>query len=155
MSKLHDQSTENVASEGGVFYPRGYIVAAFDRAEFAQRAVEALQTKGFAAPAVTRVGAADMQRQAAENLENPSMFAGLGATVAIRQKQHDLAEEGCEFLLINAAEDVEEAKAIEALSTVPVRYAVKYRLLVIENLLPKIPTATPDAEPARAEGSSR
>ncbi|MES2684386.1 MAG: hypothetical protein V4650_12785 [Pseudomonadota bacterium] len=155
MGKLTEQSDENKGSEGGMFYPRGFIVAAFDSPELEQQAEQALRDAGFPAADVTRVAAADMARQAGENLENPSIFAALGSTVSIRQKQYELAREGCEFLLIKAEEDAQETAAIEALSKSPIRYAVKYRMLVIENMLPKIPSATPDPEPARSTGSSR
>ena len=155
MSKMKEQSDENQSSEGGMFYPRGYIVAGFDTAELAQQAEQSLRDAGFLAGDVTRVTAADMAQQAGANLENPSTFAALGATVAIRQKQYDLAKDGCEFLLIKAEQDEQEAIALSALSAGTIRYAVKYRMLVIENMLPKISSATPDPEPARATGSSR
>lgn len=155
MPKLIDQTDENQSSEAGLFYPRGFIVAGFDEEEQAHRVRKALYDLGFEPNQVTFVGAADMARQAGENLENPSMFSALGSTLAIRQKQFDLAQEGCSFVLIKAPEDQDEASALQAFAGVPVRYAVKYRLLVIENLLPLIPSATPDAEPARSSGSSR
>ena len=155
MSKLLQQSDKNADSEGGMFYPTGYLVTAFDASGDASRARDALAMAGFDAEELTLVSAEEMQRQAAQNLEHPTLLAALGSTVAIRQKQFDLAEEGCTFLLVPAASDEEEAAAVAALDAVPVRYAVKYRRLVIENLLPKLAHATPDPEPARASGSSR
>ncbi len=155
MSKLTHQSDANRASEAGMFYPRGYIVAGFDTDTFCEQAASALQQAGFEVDQVTRVSAADMAQQASENLQHPAIFSALGSTLAVREKQQALAEQGCSFLIIQAVEDEEEAAAIRALSCCPIRYAVKYRLLVIENLLPMIPTATPDPEPARIAGSSR
>lgn len=155
MSKLLDQSRKNAEFEGKMFYPTGYIVAAFEAARDAQHARDALASTGFPDGELTLVSPADMREQATENLEHPSIFAAMGSTIAVRQKQLDLAEEGCTFLLIEADDDDAEAQAIHGLSTAPVRYAVKYRKLVIENLLPKIGSAMPDPEPARASGSSR
>lgn len=155
MSQLLEQSDKNAESEGGMFYPTGYLVMAFDAAADAGRARDALAMAGFPPGELTLVAPEEMRRQAAENLEHPTLLAALGSTVAIRQKQLDLAEEGCSFLLVPAAGDAEEARAVEALDAVPVRYAVKYRRLVIENLLPKLSRAQPDPEPARASGSSR
>lgn len=155
MSKLLDQSQKNAESEGRIFYPTGYIVAAFEAAHDAQRVRAALAGAGVPDGELTLVAPDDMREQARRNLEHPSLFAAMGSTVAVRQKQLDLAEQGCTFLLIEADGDAAEAQAIDGLSTAPVRYAVKYRRLVIENLLPKIGSARPDPEPARASGSAR
>lgn len=155
MTKLTDQTDENQSREAGMFYPKGFIVAGFDVETQAQKLRDALHQLGFAANEVTFVSAADMAQQAGENLENPSVFSGMGSTLAIREKQFDLAKQGCSFLLIKAPEDEQEKTALQAFAGVPVRYAVKYRMLVIENMLPLISSATPDPEPARISGSSR
>ena len=155
MTKLTDQTEENQSREAGMFYPKGFIVAGFSIETQAQRVREALHQLGFAANEVTFVSAPDMARQAGANLEDPSFFSGVGSTLAIREKQFELAKEGCSFLLIKAPEDEQEKNALKAFVGVPVRYAVKYRMLVIENMLPLIPSATPDPEPARSSGSSR
>lgn len=149
MSKLTRQQDANKNLEAGMFYPTGYIVAGFADVPARDQAQRALQAKGFAETQLTAVSAQDMRQQAAQNLEHPSIFASMGSSLPARQKQLELAEAGCEFLLIEAPESEQERRAVQALSRGPVRYAIKYRRLIIENLLPDIPSASDDAQPAR------
>jgi len=151
MEKLVRQSEAERLLEAGMFYPTGYIVSAHTSHSEAIIAADNLFNQHFSDSEVTIVKAEEMVRQAGLNLEHPAIFAAMGATIAVRQKQYDLAKnDGCSFILIHAATDEREEAAIRALSRGPIRYAVKYRRLVIENLLPKIPGADPDPEPARA-----
>lgn len=150
MEKLVKQSDAELPREAGMFYPTGYIVSAHESYSQALSAAKSLFREHFDSDDVTVVTSEDMVRQAGSNLEHPSIFAAVGASIAVRQKQYDLAKTNCSFLLIHAQNDDKEEAAIRALSEGPIRYAVKYRPLVIENLLPKIPTADPDPEPARA-----
>jgi hypothetical protein len=148
MQPIHRQSEANKVMEGGVFYPTGYIVAAFHSGDEARKVRDALIHDGFDAEAIQHVRAADMAREAAENLEQRGLMA-VGASVPVREKQLELARDGCDFLLVCAPEEHEEKRVVAALSRVPVRYAVKYKRLIIENLLPEIPSETSDSEPAR------
>lgn len=148
MQTIHRQSEANKIMEGGVFYPTGYVVAAFPSSRDARKARDALLADGFDSDAVQHIDARSMAQEAGSNLEHRGLMA-VGASVPVREKQLELAREGCDFLLICAPEDDEEQRVIRALSTVPVRYAVKYKRLIIENLIPDIPTSTPDSEPAR------
>lgn len=149
MSKLTRQADANKGLEAGMFYPTGYIVAGFADRQTRDRAQQALIRQGFGEAQLTAVTAQDMREQAASNLQAPSVFASMGSSLPARQKQLELAEAGCDFLLIEAPEREQEQRAVWALSQVPIRYAIKYRRLIIENLLPEIPSATDDAQPAR------
>lgn len=147
MSQLKQQSDEDSGREGGMFYPKGYIVTAHIDAAAAQGALKTLVSGGYPAADITLVSAADMLNQASRNLDNPGLLAAIGGSLASRQQQYRLAKEGCSFLLINAAEDEQEALAVKLLASTAVHYATKYRTLVIENLMPLIPsTAVTDAE---------
>ncbi len=149
MSKLVEQAEENKSLEAGMFYPKGFIVAGFPAEADTRAAEKALLDSGFAPQDVTFVSANDMQAQASANLENPSIFVSIGSTLNVRQKQYELARDGCSFLLIKAVDEDEEQQAITALTAQKLRYAVKYRLLVIENLMPLIETRDAHPEPAR------
>jgi hypothetical protein len=150
MSKLVNQAKADKPLEAGMFYPTGYIVTGHQDEGAARTALQRLREAGFGEQDLTLVKSDDMAAQAAHNLEHPAIFAAMGASVAVRQKQYDMASEGCSFLLVKAPEDEDEENALQALAREPLRYAVKYRRLVIENLLPKLPAAIPDPEPARA-----
>lgn len=153
MSQINQQSDENRSLEGGMFYPTGFIVAAFKTEELVQQAKLKLLAAGFSASDITVVSAADMQQQAAANLEKPALFAALGSTVKVRQEQHDLAADGCVFLLIHAAKDEQEQRAIAAMSGMPLSYAVKYRMLVIENLHATIKTGDSNDDLIKKHGT--
>jgi len=151
MAQLHKQSDLNKGTEGQLFYPRGFIVIAFTRAEDAQQAVERLQDGGLPSDDLTIVDPESMRQQAAENLEHPSIFAAMGSSVKVRQEQFELASSGCTFVLIDATRDGAEEQAVRAMSGMPLAYAVIYRALVIENLRALI--ATGDSNNDRIEAS--
>lgn len=135
MSKLHQQSEENRSAESDVFYPKGFIVAGFPGGREVSNTKDALHVAGFGEADVTVVKAADMARQAKKNIDSAGLLAGLGASIKDRHNQLALAEEGHDFLLIKAEEDDDEAKAISVLGAHDTVYAIKYRTLVVENLL--------------------
>jgi hypothetical protein len=86
---------------------------------------------------VVYVDPASMEHEAEENLEQAS-FLSAGASVPARQKQLELAREGCHFLLIFAPDDEDQERAMQLLDGLAVRYAVKYHRLIIENLVKDI-----------------
>lgn len=147
MSQLNQQSDHDKAREGGMFYPKGYIVTAHVDHAAAQSALKMLVQGGVPAGDITLVSAADMLNQAGRNLENPGLLAAVGGSLASRQQQYRLAKEGCSFLLIDAPEDEQEALVVRLLALTTVRYATKYRALVIENLMPGIPSADAESTP--------
>jgi hypothetical protein len=149
MGKLEHQDRANQKSEAGIFYPTGYIVAGFPPSASAQDAQRVLQERGFAGDDVTYVAAAQMASEAERNLESPSLFASMGSSLQVRQKQLELAQDGWNFLLIKAGADDAEQRAVEALAGSGVGYAIKYRALIIENVMPDIPGRKPDPQPAR------
>ena len=98
---------------------------------------------------ITIVPAEQMRREAEANLSNPGLFASIGASLPVREKQLDLARRGCEFVLVNAPTDHAETRAKKALAQLPVRYAVKYRHLVIEDMRNQIESTQPHSDAAR------
>jgi hypothetical protein len=148
MGKLTHQADANQRSEAGMFYPTGYIVAGFESSTSAREAQRRLQQQGFGSDDVTLVAARQMAQEAEKNLESPSLFASMGSSLPVRQKQLELAQNGWDFLLIHAAQHDEEEHAVQALTGTGVRYAIKYRPLIIENLMPNIPTSA-EHVPAR------
>lgn len=136
--------------EGGVYYPTGWIVAAFGEAEDARRAQQLFSENGFRDQDLVPMPAVRVAQEAQQNLASPGLIASLGASVQVRQRQLELARQGCDFLLIHAPEDGQHQAALSLLSRLPVRYAVKYRQLVIEDLIPLTSPGTADREHARA-----
>jgi hypothetical protein len=148
MKNIHQQSDANKFFEGGLFYPTGYIVAAIEPPGDARTLKQTLLQAGFKDEEILISPAQEMAEEAKKNLDD-NTGATVGATVPVREKQLHLAQEGCDFLIIHAPADDDEKRALAALSGRYLRYAVKYRLLVIENLMPQIPQHSTQSEPAR------
>jgi hypothetical protein len=148
MHPVHEQKEANKAMEGGVFYPTGHIVAAFDDEGSALKAQECLVREHWPEDHVVYVDPTSMEREAEENLGQAS-FLSAGASVPARQKQLALARDGCHFLLIFAPDDEDQERAMQLLDGLAVRYAVKYHRLIIENLVKDIRSSV-HREAARA-----
>lgn len=137
MQPVHDQKEANKFLEGGVFYPTGHIVAAFETAATALEAQEALVRGQWPEDHVVYIDSASMAQEAEENLHDASFLAA-GASVPARQKQLELAEAGCHFLLIFAPDTEDQQRAMTLLGGHSVVYAAKYNRLIIENLVKDI-----------------
>lgn len=148
MEPLHDQKTANRFLEGDTFYPTGHIIFGFASAEAALRIGTSLTAGGVPEDHVTHIPAEEMAREARENLQGVSLFS-VGASIPTREKQLQLAEQGVHFLMVYAPEDDDEERVLQRLRGQDVRYAVKYRRLVIENLLGRLASSSPAQEPAR------
>jgi hypothetical protein len=135
--------------EGGVFYPTGYIVAGLPDGEQARSLCELFRASGYDENECMVVPAERMARACAENVAAQYFIAALGASAQVRQRQLQLAREGCHFLMIDAPHEPEKLRVLRVLSRVPVRYAVHYHRFVIEDLIGLLPSATEDCAQAR------
>lgn len=148
MDAIHQQKDANKFLEGGIFYPTGHVVTAFANRHLAVRARKALEGAGFAGDDLMEVNPETMAREAAENLSTKGLLA-VGASAPAREKQLELAEQGCHFLIVHAPGDEDHERLEKALAGMSVRYAVKYRRLIIENLVVGIRDSARDTDPAR------
>lgn len=137
MKAVHEQKEANRFLEGGVFYPTGHILAAFKDSTTAAEAQRALVDGHFPEDHVLAIDSATMVKEAEENLQEASFLAA-GASVPARQKQLELAQQGCHFLLVFAPDDEDQAMAMRLLGGHAVVYAAKYNRLIIENLVKDI-----------------
>lgn len=148
METIQEQSQANKFLEGGIFYPTGHVLLAFANASLAATARTALEQGGVTEEQLLSIDAATMEHEARENLADHGLLS-VGASLPAREMQLELAEQGCHFLLIYAPGEADHLRAFQCLTGLPVRYAVKYRTLVIENLMGEIPNPAYDSEPAR------
>jgi hypothetical protein len=135
--------------EGGLFYPVGHIVAGFPDQQDARQVYQKLLAHGLSQDECVLVSAAAMVEAAAEDLDSGGVIAAFGSTAQIREKQLQLAREGCHFLMVKVSSDEGKDLVLKELAQVPVRYAVQYYRLAIENLIAHISSATADSGPAR------
>jgi hypothetical protein len=148
MEPLHDQKKANRFLEGDTFYPTGHIIIGLADGETAEQARKSLMDGGVVEDHVTVIPAEEMAREARENLKGVSLLS-VGASIPTREKQLQLAEQGVHFLMVYAPEDEDEERVLQRLAGREVRYAVKYRRLVIENLMNRLGSTSDEQEPAR------
>jgi len=136
--------------EGGPFYPTGYIVAGVPDMEQARSLCELFRSSGYDEDECLVVPAERMARACEQNVQEQSFISALGSSGQVRQRQLQLAKDGCHFLMVDAASEAEQQRVMRVLSRVPVRYAVHYHRFVIEDLIQKLPSATADSANARS-----
>lgn len=135
--------------EGGLFYPVGYIVLGLPEHAEAVGLHRLMVSNGLSEKECVLITAAAMVEAAGKDLESEGVLSSLGSTGHVRQRQLQLAQEGCHFLMVKASSEEEKQDILKQLTSVAVRYAVHYRRLVIEDLIAHIPSATADSESAR------
>jgi hypothetical protein len=104
----------------GIFYPLGYIVAAFPKREDALRVQKDLLTGGYDPNDCIVYKSEDMATAAAENLkENTGWLARLGKSDEAVQAHLNAAKQGAAFMLIYAPDDTEAERAMNVIRRVP------------------------------------
>lgn len=136
--------------EGGLFYPTGYIVAGLPDEEQAHSLCELFRSSGYDEDECLVVEAERMARACEQNVRDQGVISALGSSGQVRQRQLQLAKDGCHFLMVDAATAAEQQRVMRVLSRVPVRYAVHYHRFVIEDLIQNLPSATADSANARS-----
>jgi len=143
------QNKSHSWSEGGIFYPRAYIVLGLPNHDDALRLHKVFLDEGASADECILLAASAMAYAAAKDLESEGAMAFFGSIAHVRQKQLQLAQDGCHFLMVKASSEKDRNRVLGALVQVPIRYAVHYGRLVVEDLIAHIPTATVVLESAR------
>ena len=142
MSTASGHKSDHKFIEGGLFYPTGYIVAAFPQSADALRVQRDLVAGGYDAAHDCRYATCEeVAAEAEREVRSSSLLALFGHSLQARETHVDLAREGCHFLIIHASSHDETDRVIRVLSRVPVRYVVKYHLLVIEDITERVPSA--------------
>ena len=152
MSQAHKIEAMSNPLEGGMFYPAGYLIAGMqDRAD-AERACAVFRQAGYDSRDCFVVAPETMLSTAKADLETSGIIAILGSGLQVRQRQMDLAAEGCWFLLVYAPSEAERTRVMRVLERVPLRYAIHYRRFTVEDLIERMPSAQGDARSARTTG---
>jgi hypothetical protein len=141
MSEVTNQTAERKRLEGNVFYPTGCIVIALTHSEDVDELSRRLADAGFTGDQCMVTSAADVVEAASQETESPSLVASLGSSIHLRARQLELARAGCTFMQIKAPNDEAKNRALHVLASVPVRYAVHYHRLIVEDLIDRVPAA--------------
>lgn len=127
--------TKDNTDLGGMFYPTGYIVAAFPGEDQAKAAQKALQQGGVSAEDCRLIEGGTYASMARKELaENTGFLARLGKSDDIVRRSLEAAENGAAFLLIHAPDDDDAARAMQTIEQVPREFAYRYHSLAIEEL---------------------
>lgn len=135
------QSAQGAMLEGGVFYPVGCIVAGVQDHEQALRLRRLFEEAGWEDDECLLAEAKVVASDAAGEVAGQNIIAALGASAQVRDRQRQLARQGCDFLVVHAPSSQDRREVLDLLARVPVRYAVRYGRFAIEDLIDHIPSA--------------
>lgn len=120
---------------GGIFYPVGYLVAAFPDREAAERVRNDLLTGGYDESDSALYTCAEVAEAASANLSEHRGFLATLAWSDEALKIHlEKAREGAAFLLIYSPNDIETARAMNVIRRVPHEFVHRYHRLAIEEV---------------------
>ena len=120
---------------GGLFYPVGYLVAAFPGREQAERVRSDLLTGGYDEADCRLYTCAEVAEAASRNLSEHRGFLATLAWSDEALKIHlEKAREGAAFLLIYAPNDIEAARAMNVIRRRPYEFVHRYHRLAIEEV---------------------
>lgn len=119
----------------GIFYPLGYLVAAFSTQKDAQQVQQDLITGGYDQADCMLYTCKEVAAAAERNLaENTGFLARLGWADEAVQAHLDAAKEGAAFLLIYAPSDTDTARAMNVIRRVSFEFVHRYHRFTIEVL---------------------
>lgn len=133
-ANVPDKLTE-MTDVGGIFYPVGYLVAAFPSERDAQRVREDLLTGGYDPDDVQLYTCTEVTAATERNLaQNRGFLARLAWSDNAVKIHLDEARQGATFLLIYAPNDTDAARAMNAIRRVPFEFVHRYHQLAIEEV---------------------
>lgn len=119
----------------GIFYPVGYLVAAFPQHEAAQQVQQDLFTGGYDQCDCLLYTAEEIVRAAEQNLRsNTGFLARLGKSDEAVEKHLEVAKQGGTFLLIYAPDDLGATRAWNVIRRQQFVFVHRYHRLAIEEL---------------------
>lgn len=130
----------------GVFKPVGHVVVSFREATHTLSAIGQLHDDGFEDADITRYSAAEMRAQVEEELRRSNPFASIGQDMNLIEKHGELADAGCDFLVVRArSADRAERVAVVARRLHAVT-AQRYGPFIVEELIARPPGDEQSAE---------
>jgi len=118
----------------GIFYPTGWIVAAFDDELSAKQVQRDLFTGGYDAEDCRLVTGEEIVPLARGQLEDADWLSRLGKADEMVAKRLDAALGGGSFLIIHAPTEPEVERVMTVVRRVPFQFAHSYRRFAIQTL---------------------
>ena len=120
---------------GGIFYPVGYLVAAFPEEVQAQQVRRDLLTGGYEEADCVLYQSDEVAKATQQNLEqNTSWLSLLGKSDEALRVHLASAKRGASFLLIHAPGDTEAGRAMNVIRRAPFEFVHRYHRLAIEEM---------------------
>lgn len=141
----------DVPESFGVFKPVGHVVIAFPAAADLQGAVAGLTEQGLAGGGLVRYTPAEMVQQVDAEMQNASPLASIGQELNLVKAHRALAERGCSFLVVKAADDAQAERIAAVARLHHAVVAQNYGHFIIEELISP-PTGEPQVFESPARG---
>lgn len=119
----------------GTFKPVGHVMLALRDEARAEEATRALLDAGFEDADILHYSAGEEGAEMAWLIDRASEFAGFGYEITLMRRYQSLARSGCSWLLVYAPEEAQTQGVAEIARRLDAMAAVKYNLLVIEDLI--------------------
>lgn len=134
MNDLTQSRPPPTGTDFGIFYPVGYLVAAFPTQEEAERVQRDLLTGGYDDADVQLYTCAQVAAATKENLNNTGILARLGKSDDAIRLHLTAARDGASFLLIYAPGDTDTTRAMNVIRRGPFNFVHRYHRLAIEDV---------------------
>jgi hypothetical protein len=122
----------------GLFYPRGYVVVAFEEAGEAESARELLVMGGYTPEDVFLSDPATVMEHTKTHLGSASSLAkALGQEYDAETRHQELAKEGLTFLLAYAPSELDTERLMNVVRRFRIRLAQKYDRFMLQELKPR------------------
>ena len=118
----------------GIFYPRGWIVAAFGSRADASRVQRDLLIGGYEEQDCALYASDEVKQATGESLSNTGFLATLGKSDDAVRLHAEAADKGATFLLIYAPGELDSQRAMNVVRRAPFKFAHRYHRLAIEDL---------------------
>ena len=128
-------SQDRMTDLGGIFYPVGYLVAAFPEEAQAQQVRSDLLRGGYEEADCVLYRAGEVVDAAKQNLDrHDSWLSRLGSSDDAVRVHLASARKGASFLLVYAPGDIEAARAMNVIRRVPFVFVHRYHRMAIEEM---------------------
>lgn len=125
-------SDSSFSTEFGIFYPTGWMVAAFPDGVSAEQARRDLFSGGYSEEDCRLASGNQVTPAARDQLHDPGWLGRLGKADDMVRQHLEAAEKGSVFLVIYAPTEPEAERAMNVIRRVPFLFAHRYRRFAIE-----------------------
>lgn len=119
----------------GAFKPVGHVVAAFGESQQSSQAAQALFDAGFQPDDVLHYSADEEAARLQQLFQHASGTSEFGHEIVLMRKYRELAEQGCDWLIVYAPQDERTELVADILRRHGALLAVKYNRLLVETLI--------------------